>query len=197
MGNHDPSGAPSPTVPTSSRGAVGLRGDLPVGAVIVVALAALGAPLGWLWQQISPHTLAFVSASYLVPDETESQVAADGRALIISVVVGVAVGVGAWLWRARRGPVMVAAAVLGSAACMGVLAIVGKAVSGGTEHGAVNSVITLPIAVHARAVLVAAPLLALLIYLAGALFAARDDLGRPDRAAPAFVADPAQPSPAG
>lgn len=155
--------------------------DAAAAALAVVGCAVLGVPLGWLWQHLSPRTLAYVTTEgFVIPEESESQVGADGRALFIATVAGLIIGVGLWQWRSRRGPLLAAATVLGATAAAGVMALSGDLVSGGRTGGAPGAVFTLPVQIQAPAVLLGAPLAALLSYGIGTLFIARDDLGRPD-----------------
>lgn len=168
----------------------------PAVAALVVALAAvLGVPLGWLWQQLSPRTLAYVNRDgYVIPEETESKIATDGRALIVLAAVGLVIGVALWQWRSRRGVWLLVGAVLGAGAAGVVMQLAGGLISGGRTGGDPGDVFTLPVQITAPAVLVAAPLLALLGHSIGALFIARDDLGRPE-GAPEPDAWPPPPSP--
>ena len=159
------------------------RADVSAAGSFVVGCAVLGVPLGWLWQAVSPHTRGYVDVSYVIPEESESQVAADARALVVCLCAGAVLGAGAWSWRARRGAVMAVGTAVAALACAVVMAVVGRWLSGGHSSGAVGTVVTLPTAVHARAVLLVAPILTLAVYLGCALFAARDDLGRAGPAA--------------
>jgi hypothetical protein len=161
--------------------------DAAVAGLVVVGCAVIGGPLGWLWQHLAPRTLAYVTTDgFVIPQESESQIAADGRALFIAAAAGLVIGIGLWQWRSRRGPWLVLAAVLGASGTAGVMALSGDLLSGGRTGGAAGEVFTLPVQIQAPAVLLGAPLLALLSHSFGALFIAHDDLGRPDP-------DPASP----
>lgn len=158
--------------------------------------ALLGIPLGWLWQQLSPRTLAFVTADgFVIPEESETQIGADGRALFLCAATGLVLGIALWQWRSRRGPWLVLGTVLGAATSAGVMALSGDLISGGRTSGDPGDIFTLPVQVQAPAVLLAAPLMALLSHSMGALFIARDDLGRPDPGAAADTASDAGPDP--
>lgn len=155
--------------------------DAAAAGLVVAGCAVLGVPLGWLWQHLAPRTLAYVTTDgFVIPEESESQVAADGRALFIAAAVGLVIGVGLWQWRSRRGPMLALATVLGAAATAGVMAVSGDLLSGGRTGGNPGEIFTLPVQIQAPAVLLAAPFLALLSHSIGALFISHDDLGRPE-----------------
>lgn len=158
--------------------------DLGPAAVVLVVLAAAGALLGLLWQHISPRTKGFVYLpNGIIPDEKEAFVASDGRFLLLTAAAGVVVAVAAWLRRSSRGPAVALALVVGGLLGALLTDLVGRLTGGGHDNGALNSVITLPVRVHARGLLLVEPALAALVYSACALFAKRDDLGVDDEAA--------------
>lgn len=155
--------------------------DAAAAGLVVIGCGVLGVPLGWLWQHLAPRTLAYVTSNgFVIPEESESQVAADGRALFIGASAGLVIGIGLWLWRSRRGPLLVIASVLGASATAGMMALTGDLLSGGRTGGDAGEVFTLPVQIQAPAVLLAAPLLALLSHSIAALFISHDDLGRPE-----------------
>jgi hypothetical protein len=168
--------APQPAVPGprpwfTSR-------DLGPAAVILIGLAAIGAVLGLIWQEISPRTRGFVYLpNAVIPEEKESLVASDGRFLLLTCAAGIVVAVAAWLRRSARGPATALALVLGGLLGALLTDFVGRLASGGHDGGALNAVITLPVRVHARGLLLIEPALAAFVYAACTLFAKRDDLG--------------------
>jgi hypothetical protein len=157
----------------------------------VVVVLALAVPAGWAWQHWSPHTRAYViDNGVVIPEETESQIAADGRFVVVAVTVGLLAAIVLWTWRARRGPITAIGLVVGMSGACALADLIGRLTSGGRTDGAVNSVITLPVQVHARGMLVLGPGVALVLYLVLVLFASRDDLGRPEwRRGPADQAE--------
>ena len=175
----DPQPAAQPAPPTGVRSMPWFSTrDLGPAAVVLVVLAAIGALLGLWWQHISPRTKGFVYLPHaVIPDEKEAFVASDGRYLLMTGAVGIVVAVAAWLWRSTRGPAVGLALVVGGLLGALLTDFVGRRTGGGHEDGAVNAVITLPIRVHARGLLLIEPALAALVYAACALFAKRDDLG--------------------
>ena len=153
--------------------------DLGPAAVIMVGLAAAGALLGLLWQQISPRTQGFVYVPPhgIIAEENESLVASDGRFVLLTCAAGIIAAVAAWSRRSSRGPAAVLALAAGG--LLGALLTdrVANATGGGHDGGTLNEVITLSVRVHARGLLFLEPAVALLVYAACALFSRRDDLG--------------------
>jgi Protein of unknown function (DUF2567) len=153
--------------------------DLGPAAVILVGLAAAGALLGLLWQQISPRTQGFVYVPPhgIIAEESESLIASDGRFVLLTCAAGVIAAAAAWSRRSARGPA--AALALAAGGLLGALLTdrVGHATGGGHDGGTLNEVLTLSVRVHARGLLLLEPAMALLVYAACALFARRDDLG--------------------
>jgi hypothetical protein len=142
------------------------RSDPAAAAIGILAVAVVGIPLGWIWQHFAPRTRAFI--------------AADGRALFLCAGLGVVVGIAAWLWRTRRGPIFALGATAAAAAGAGAMELSGRLFSGGQTTGGQGEVFTLPVAVHAWGVVLIAPILALLVYIVCVLLVSPDDLGRTD-----------------
>jgi hypothetical protein len=154
--------------------------DLGPAAAILAALAAAGAVLGLIWQAISPRTKGFVYLpNAVIPEENESLIAADGRFLLLTGAVGIVAAVAAWLRKPARGPATAVALVAGGLLGALLTDFVGRLVGGGHSTGALNAVVTLPLRVHARGLLLVEPAIAAFVYAACALFARRDDLGVP------------------
>src|SRR6266536_3315145 len=152
--------------------------DLGPAAAILGVLAVSGALLGLVWQAISPRTKGFVYLPRVViPEESESLVATDGRFVLLTCAVGIVVAVAAWLRRSARGPATGLALVAGGLLGALLTDFVGRLAGGGHDTGTLNSVITLPVRVHARGLLLLEPAVAAFVYSACTLFAKRDDLG--------------------
>lgn len=145
----------------------------------MVGLAAAGALLGLLWQQISPRTKGFVyiPPHGIIAEESESLIAGDGRFVLLTCAAGLVAAVAAWFRRSARGPAVALALAAGGLLGALVTDRVGQATGGGQNGGTLNEVITLSVRVHARGLLLLEPAIALLVYAALALFARRDDLG--------------------
>lgn len=152
--------------------------DLGPAAVILVGMALAGVLIGLLWPAISPRTKGLVFLPNMVtPDESESMIAADGRFLLLTGAVGIIAAVAAWMRRSARGPATALALIAGGLLGALLTDFVGRQVGGGHDTGALNTVITLPVRVHARGLLFVEAAVAALVYAACALFARRDDLG--------------------
>lgn len=145
----------------------------------MIGLAAAGALLGLLWQQISPRTQGFVyiPPHGIIAEENESLIASDGRFVLLTCAAGLVAAVAAWSRRSSRGPAV--ALALAAGGLLGALLTdrVGHATGGGHDGGTLNEVITLSVRVHGRGLLLLEPAIALLVYAVLTLFARRDDLG--------------------
>lgn len=159
--------------------------DLRVAALVVVALAALGAVLGAAWSWWSgPQQRAYVLApGKLYPfDEVETMAAADGRYFALVAVTGLIAGALLY-WRrpANRGPVLALALAAGGLAGAALTWWVGYLTGGGTYDGRPKTIIAhLPLSLRSHGLLFVEPAFALLVYGLCTVFAVRDDLGRPD-----------------
>jgi hypothetical protein len=104
-------------IPPAPRSRVIVKADL-LPAVSVLSLVSLiGIPLAYLWSLLAPSQLKAVSRTgQLVPLTAESYHRFDSMAVFVMLGLGagVVVGVGVWFMRERRGPVVMAALVLGS-----------------------------------------------------------------------------------
>jgi hypothetical protein len=150
---------------------------------LALALAALGAALGVLWQWWSPPgPLGYVIAPHAVqPDETEAFIAGDGRFAVICAAAGLLAGVAAWLHKPTRGPVTAVALAVGGVVGAVLTDLVGHALAGGAGDGKTRTILReLPLSVHMRGLLVLEGAVAVLVYALFVSFAAADDLGRPD-----------------
>lgn len=96
---------------------------------VVLALAALGVPLGLLWAALAPDTPVLKTAEgaiYAEP-QPEQPIAADGWFSLLGLAFGLLVALALWfVLRRRRGPVGLLAAVLGSLAAAPVAWQVGR-----------------------------------------------------------------------
>jgi hypothetical protein len=102
----------------------GRRRAAGIAAIVVLAVAALGAPLGWLWSAVAPDVPVERTSDGVVvaSSEPEQFMAADGWFVVLGAGFGVLVAVAVWfLVRRARGPVGLSAATLGAIGA-GVLA---------------------------------------------------------------------------
>ncbi|CAM2849086.1 DUF2567 domain-containing protein [Saccharomonospora xinjiangensis] len=106
------------TQPPGRTQRVVFRADLLPAFSVASLISLAGLPLGWLWARLAPpQRMRVVTRDHqLVPLTLESWHRFDGLAifLLLGLVAGLLVGVIVWLLRARRGPVMLVGAVLGS-----------------------------------------------------------------------------------
>ena len=164
--------------------------------LLVLVLAAVGALAGLVWSAWSPkgpRALVLHPGVY-VPDETEAFVAADGRFLVIGVVLGVAAALAMWFLRPMRGAATALALAVGGVAGSLLTMAVGHLTGGGDGTGRAipNSSERfsneLPLSVHAHGLLVVQAAVSVLVFGMLVAFASRDDLGRPDPVHDAAVA---------
>lgn len=100
------------------RPRVVVKRDLLPSFCLAGALSVLALPLGWLWARLAPGQNKVVQdGGKLIPVGGESYHALD--ALMVFVMLGLGAGlltgIAVWLLRERRGPVIMLAAVVGSA----------------------------------------------------------------------------------
>ncbi|MET7393232.1 DUF2567 domain-containing protein [Dactylosporangium sp. NPDC005572] len=107
---------PVDEVPARPRAGIGL--EIVFALVAAAVVAVLGAPVGVLWAWLAPEVELIQTdfGPYPIEPEPEGYWADDGWFIMIAVVVGALVAVGAWLvFRRQRGPIMLAGLVVGSA----------------------------------------------------------------------------------
>lgn len=156
--------------------------------LLLLALAALGAALGAVWQSWSPPgPFGIIYGDGTQPDETETFAAADGRFAIIVGGVGLIAGIVVWLVRRARGPYVVLALGAGGIGGAALTWWVGHLIRG-TAHtfacyppsGKAACTDHLPLTLHMVGLLYLEPAVAILVYGLLVAFAHHDDLGRPD-----------------
>jgi hypothetical protein len=157
-------------------------------AVILFALAGVGAALGIAWQAWSPPgPFGIIYGDGTQPDETETFAAADGRFAIIVGAVGLIAGIGVWLLRRARGPYVVLALGAGGIGGAALTWWVGHLIRGKAHtfacypaSGKAACTDHLPLTLHMVGLLYLEPAIAILGYGLLVAFAHHDDLGRPD-----------------
>jgi hypothetical protein len=156
-------------------------------AVLIGALAVIGAAVAPLWVHLAPR-LAFrvdqPGRALPVVPEAEEYVGADGRFVFITLVVGLLAGLACWLVRRSRGPLVLLA--LAVAGLLGAVITWRLGVRIGTGYQPadlqqVGRIIYQPLTLRAKSALVVEPVAGVLVYLLGVGFTARNDLGQ-DRA---------------
>ena len=129
-----------------------------------------GALAGVIWHLIAPGWPAFPvsgpnNSTWLFPEESESQVAADAQFGIIVAVIGLLLGLFAWFWfRKARGPLMPLVLVLVTLAAAEATRLTGQALSSGPAKRPDGWVVQ-PMRLHGSAAMLLAPFLAVMVYL--------------------------------
>jgi hypothetical protein len=164
---------------------------------LVAGQLAAGVLIGVIWRLWSPSSVSYLlpasgGGTFVIPDESEAQIAGDGRFVVLSIVAGLAFGVLAWWLRSVRG-----LSVLGSLAVGGLLSsllarAVGQLLSSGSPAARVNSAFTPSLSLHAAPALWIQAFFAVLGYTALVGLSADPDLGRPVVISP--LPDSDQPS---
>jgi hypothetical protein len=156
-------------------------------AVVIGALAVIGAALAPLWVHLAPR-LAFrvdqPGRALPVVPEAEEYVGADGRFVFITLIVGVLAGIACWLVRRSRGPLVLLALAVGGLLGAVITWRLGMRIGTGYQPAdlqQVGRIIYQPLTLRAKSALVVEPVAAVLVYLLGVGFTARNDLGQ-DRA---------------
>jgi hypothetical protein len=148
----------------------GRRRLLPLAALLAAQLVA-GVAIGLIWLWWAPSAVSYLlsdgsGGSLVIPDESEAQVAGDGRFVALTMLAGVLFGLLAWTMRRLRGPVAIAVlgvgSLLGSALAMGT----GRWLSGGTASPALNTAFHPKLALHASSALWLQAFAAVLVYTA-------------------------------
>ncbi|MGI8665470.1 MAG: hypothetical protein ACR2N4_05500 [Jatrophihabitans sp.] len=150
---------------------------------LLVAQLVVGVLLGLIWLSWAPRTLSYLldngnGGSLIIPDESESQVAGDGRFVVLSVLAGLAFGLIAWRLRRLRGPLTLA--VLGVGSVLGSLLArtTGQLLSGGKNTAPLNTAFHPRLSLHASAALWLQALFAVLLYTALVGLSSDQHLGR-------------------
>lgn len=109
-------GAPHPNGGRPEPGRKGWPTAL-VGLVLALALAALGAPLGWLWTALAPDVplIKTEGGARLTEPQPEEFVAADGWFTLLGLGFGILAAIAVWaLLRRHRGPVLLLGLAVGT-----------------------------------------------------------------------------------
>lgn len=167
------------------RPRVVVKADLLPAVSALSLIALLGIPLGWVWSRLAPaRRVRVLGGDELVPlrMETWHQFTDIAIFLLLGLAAGVVVGVAVWFMRARRGPVMMLAAVAGSALCAVFAMRIGTAFANSLyaveQAPRVGEVLARAPVLSTWWVLIAQPLATAFVYGILAIWNARDDLGR-------------------
>ena len=178
---------PDPPAAQRSDRAVQLR----AAAYLIGILAVVGIVLGPIWEVWSPPGPAgAVLSQGIQADETEAFASGDGKFIVLMLLVGLIIGIVAFLvrpFRAARGPYVALGLAIGGVVGAALTELLGYVIRGqGTHYRCTASSGTcidhLPLTVHMHAALLVEAILAVLVYSLFVAFAVDDDLGRPDAA---------------
>lgn len=167
------------------RPRVVVKADLLPAVSVLSTVALLGLPIGWLWSRLAPPERVRVLAdNQLVPLQLESWHRFDDLAifLLLGLAAGLFAGVAVWLLRARRGPVILLAAVAGSLLAGWLGLRMGSAFAESlyavTVPPSLGDVVEQAPRLESGWALVAAPLATAIVYGLVAAWNGNDDLGR-------------------
>ncbi|NEK58573.1 hypothetical protein GCU56_11905 [Geodermatophilus sabuli] len=196
---------PPPTARAGGRrwpGAAELRADLRGSLLLAGLLLVTGVPAGLLWWALAPRARFEVTADGPVVvgrPPAELLVADDGVFTLVLTGLGLLAGLVAWRLRRRRG----VGTLLGLAAGTLLAALVawqlGELLGPGPTQGQLTDVgarVTTGLSLGSMAALAVGPFAAVLVYVVATLFAAAEDLDRPDPAPAAPVPPVDGPPPA-
>ncbi|MFL6143474.1 MAG: DUF2567 domain-containing protein [Labedaea sp.] len=166
------------------RSRVLVKPDLLPAAAILVLVAVLGLAVGWLWSRLAPPQQVRVLPDRQVPLPIESYHRFDDLGIFVFLCLGAGLctGLGVWLLRERRGPVLLVAAVLGSLAAAWLAAKVGLALAHARypqpQAPKLGDVVAKAPVLESWWAIVAWPLTAALVYGVMSAWNGLDDLGR-------------------
>jgi hypothetical protein len=195
---------PASTVPAARTGR---RRLAPLAALLAAQLAA-GVAVGLIWLWWAPSAVSYLlsdgsGGSLVIPDESEAQVAGDGRFVALTMLAGVLFGLLAWTVRRLRGPLVIAVLGVGSLLGSTLAMATGRWLSGGTASPAVNTAFHPKLTLHASSALWLQALAAVLVYTAlvglsgdpslGATVGGRRDGRQPAEPAEPSLADQGRP----
>lgn len=171
--------------PRHVRPRVVVKADLLPGISVLSLLALLGIPLGWVWSRLAPATRVRVlprDETLPLPMESWHRFADLGVFMLLGLAMGVIVGVAVWCLRGRRGPVVMLAAVAGSALSAVFAMRMGATFANSLyEVGSapsVGDVLTSAPELSTAWIVLAQPLATAFTYAVLTIWNGRDDLGR-------------------
>jgi hypothetical protein len=157
-------------------------------AILAAVQLLAGLLAGLVWRFTAPSTVSYLISggdgkpAFVIPDEGESQIAGDGRFVLLSIALGMVFGLAAYRLRAIRGPI-----VLGVLAAIGLLSsvlarAVGELLSTGSADRKLDAAFTPQLSLHAVPALAVQAFFAVLVYTARAGLSSDPDLAdSPDR----------------
>ncbi|TFV61312.1 hypothetical protein E4P41_09860 [Geodermatophilus sp. DF01-2] len=163
-----------------------LRADLRSSLVLAGVLLLAGVPAGLLWWALAPRALFEVTEEGPIVvgrPSAELLVADDGVYTLVLAGLGLLAGLVSWRLRRRRGVATVLALAGGMVMAALVAWQLGELLGAGpsdVQLADIGTRIVTPLVLGSPAALAVGPFLAVLTYVVATLFAASDDLDRPD-----------------
>ncbi|MBV9823320.1 MAG: hypothetical protein JO144_13860 [Actinobacteria bacterium] len=148
-------------------------------ALLVTVQLLCGAVAGLVWWAWSPQSVSYLIGGqppFVVPDESESQVAGDGRFVLMSIGLGMVFGLVAWRLRALRGPVVLATLAVAGLLSSLLARTVGELLPSGTPARQVDAAFHPQLTLHSPAALAVQAFFGVLVYTALAGLSADGEL---------------------
>jgi hypothetical protein len=161
-----------------------IKPDLLPAASVLSLVSLVGLGIGWLWSRLAPPQRLLVLEDRQVPLPVESYHRFGDLAVftVLCLGAGVATGIGVWFLRERRGPVIMIAAVLGSAVGGWLALKVGIAWAEGrypvTGTPKVGDLVDKAPMLESGWGILAWPMMTALLYGVLSAWSGKDDLGR-------------------
>jgi hypothetical protein len=149
---------------------------------LVLAQLLIGIAIGLVWLSSAPTSVSYMldtgQGGVIVPAESEAQVAADGRYMVLTVLAGLTFGLLAWRLRGNRGPLMLPVLAVSSLLSSLLAMATGQLLSTGRRSAPLNTAFHPPLVLHASAAIFLQALLAVLVYTVFVGLSGDQDLGR-------------------
>ncbi|HEV2886739.1 MAG TPA: DUF2567 domain-containing protein [Jatrophihabitans sp.] len=153
-------------------------------ALLVAAQLLAGVLAGLVWRAWAPRTVSYLlsggdgNPAFVIPEESESQIAGDGRFVLMSIGLGMVFGLVAWRLRALRGPVVLAALAVAGVLSSVLARAVGELLPSGSSARRLDAPFSPQLSLHAfPAALVVQAFFGVLVYTALVGLSADQDLG--------------------
>jgi hypothetical protein len=151
-------------------------------ALLVAAQLLAGVLAGLVWRAWSPHSVSYLISGgqgrpdFVVPVESESQIAGDGRFVLLSIGLGMVFGLAAWRLRANRGPVVLAALAVVGVLSSVLARTVGELLPSGSPARRVDAAFAPQLSLHSLPALAVQAFFGVLVYTALVGLSADPDL---------------------
>ncbi|HTZ45169.1 MAG TPA: hypothetical protein VMB79_15025 [Jatrophihabitans sp.] len=152
-------------------------------SILVVGQLLAGVLAGLIWLAWSPSSVSYLldagnGTGIVVPAESESQIAGDGRYVLLTAVAGLVFGLLVWRLRASRGRLVLAILAVSSLLASLIALGTGELLSGRHRPGRLNTAFHPQLVLHATAAVFVQALVAVLLYTVLVGLASDQSLGR-------------------